>query len=169
MKNIVLLSSILLIVFLAGCTQYQNSYTQPASTPAVAPTQTSGQDQSQQTAHVSEPNVSTQQQTTQTQQSTTPTTRTFSFEVDDNGYYSNGEKVPSVSVNKSDAVTINFLVRTTNVYSGGLELRGCDQTTSGISPGKQGSLQFTASSSCTITGYWPSTNIAKSSLQVSVA
>lgn len=155
-------SLIVLIVFLAGCTQYQNNYTQPSVQQPV-------QNQTQETQPQVQPQVSEQPPVQTQQPSPTPMPREFSFEADDNGYYVNGQKIPSVSVSKDDVVKISFQVRTTNVYSGGLEMRGCGQTTGGIPPGKQGSLQFTASSSCTITGYWPSTNIPKSSLQVSVA
>ena len=158
--NKILLTSLILIVFLAGCTQYQNNYTQPSVQQPV-------QNPPQPTSQVSEQTPNQTQQTPTTQQ-TTPMTKEFSFEVDDNGYYVNGQKMTTISVSKDDIVKINFQVRTTNVYSGGLEMRGCGQATGGIPPGKEGSLQFTASSSCTITGYWPSTNIAKSSLQVSV-
>ena len=112
-------------------------------------------------------------QTTPTLASTpTPpalTVKGFTIEADDDGFYRDGQKITSVSVSKSDAVKITFKVREAGTYFGGLDFRGCGQDTPDTRPGASAEMQFTADSTCTITSYWPSSNVVKKSMQVVVS
>lgn len=98
-----------------------------------------------------------------------PTTKEFTLETDDIGYYTDGQKTTSVSVAKGDAVKITFKLRTQNIYSAGAEYRGCGASSPSAPPGGTTSMQFTASSTCTITAYWPASGVAKASMQVIVS
>ena len=99
---------------------------------------------------------------------TTPKPATYILEADDAGFYDNNVDVSSISAEKGAAVTITFNVRSTGVYYGGLDFRGCGQTSGGTLPGGSTTVSFTADTSCTITSYWPSSNVVKDTLQVSV-
>ena len=94
--------------------------------------------------------------------------REFAIEADDYGFYLGGMDVSSVSVNGGDSVRITFSVRTTGVYYGGLQFNGCGQGTGAVRPGNSAMMQFTSSSTCTITSYWPNSGVVKDSMQVIV-
>jgi len=95
----------------------------------------------------------------------------YIIEADDRGFYMNGADIDSISapIGASDAaVKITFKVRTTNVYYGGLQFKGCGLDTGKVSPGGSITVEFTAASTCTITSYWPSSSRVKDNLQVVV-
>jgi hypothetical protein len=96
-----------------------------------------------------------------------PMPTSYSVDANDGGFYMNGGSITSLSVPKGVSVTIKFNVLTTEVYHGGLDFRGCGQSTAGTSPGQSVDFQFTPQSSCGITSYWPSTGVAKRTLQIS--
>ncbi len=166
---------VLLVVFLAGCTtptdntyqeqssQYQSPYATPTSQ---TPPQTPPADQGTLQGDVVPP----PQPTPQSPQSAPQLmVQEFTFETDDSGYYNGSQQVESISVMKNNTVKINFNLRTTGIYPSGGEYRGCGTQSPAALPGGNTSLQFNASASCTITAYWPSSGVAKSSLQVVVA
>ncbi len=113
----------------------------------------------------------TSQQTppkTETQPEMQPSVKEFFIEADDRGFYINGADIGSISAGSGEALKITFNVRTTNVYYGGLDFRGCGQETDRVSPGGSTTVEFTATSTCTITSYWPSSSRVKDNLQVVV-
>ena len=81
----------------------------------------------------------------------------FDVEVDDAGFYPAAE----IRVDKGTKVKITFRVRTTNVYSGGLEIRSSKFNTQKIEPGSTKTVEFTANESFEFTSYWPVTNVKK--------
>ncbi len=103
------------------------------------------------------------------EQPAAPTTKEFTIEADDRGFYINNQDISSVSANKGSVVKITFQVRSQGVYYGGLDFRGCGQDTPNTSPGSSASVQFTADNTCTITSYWPSSGVVKDSMQVVVS
>ncbi len=98
-----------------------------------------------------------------------PATKEFSIQADDSGYYINNQKTTTISADSGNLVTINFTVKQAGTYYGGLDFRGCGHDTDDIKPGDSVSIQFTASSACGITSYWPVSNFPKSTLQVTVS
>lgn len=156
---------VLLVVFLAGCTtqvsndnapQEQIPPEQPYATPAAqAPPQTPPVGQGILQGEV----VTVSQSSTQE----------FTLETDDSGYYNGTQKVDSISVTKNNMVKITFNLRTAGIYPAGGEYRGCGTQSPSAAPGGTTSMQFNASSTCTITAYWPSTGVAKASLQAIVS
>jgi len=97
-----------------------------------------------------------------------PPVTEFPIEADDRGFYINGADTGSISAGSGEELKITFNVRTTNVYYGGLDFRGCGQDTEKVSPGGSTTVEFTAASTCTITSYWPSSSRVKDNLQVVV-
>lgn len=98
-----------------------------------------------------------------------PSVKEYAIEADDSGFYMGTQQISSLSVAGGDEVKITFQVRQTGVYYGGLDFRGCQQSSGGTLPGSSTVIQFIASDTCTITSYWPSSGIAKSNLQVTVS
>lgn len=90
----------------------------------------------------------------------------FTVEADDKGFYINGEDISSIRVPEGTHVYITFQVRSKGVYYGGLDFRGCGESSGGTKPGKSTEIEFTASDDCKITSYWPSSGIAKDTLHV---
>ena len=83
--------------------------------------------------------------------------RQFTIEADDR------DATPSkISVNAGDTVEITFMVKTTNVYFGGLDFRGGPVDTGTIDPGESKMVSFTASETFKIIPYWPSSGTKKS-------
>ena len=97
-----------------------------------------------------------------------PKAATYSIDANDGGFYMDGASISSISVPKGATATITFNVLTTMVYHGGLDFRGCGQSVGGTPPGQSVQFQFAADSSCGITSYWPSTGVAKRTLEISV-
>jgi len=88
---------------------------------------------------------------------------TFRIEADDRGFYPN-----SISVNKGDEVEITFVVRTSNVYFGGLDFRSNLFRSPKVTPGNQWKTTFTADETFSIKSYWPASNKLKSTMTVNV-
>ena len=105
---------------------------------------------------------------TQTPPPVQPSVKVFVIEADDGGFYMNGADTSSISASSGENLKITFNVRTTNVYYGGLDFRGCGQQTDRVSPGGSTTVEFTATNTCTITSYWPSSSRVKDNLQVVV-
>ncbi|MEW6722265.1 MAG: hypothetical protein AB1324_03315 [Candidatus Micrarchaeota archaeon] len=92
-------------------------------------------------------------------------TKEFTVEADDNAFYP-----PSpIQVNEGDMVKITFVVRSSNVYFGGLDFRSPKFKTAALKPGESGSVEFVADESFTITSYWPASGVRKSDLSVEVS
>lgn len=96
-----------------------------------------------------------------------PVVRYYEIEADDYGFYINGSPAPSLEVNRNDIVNITFVARTSNVYTLGLDFRGCDQSST-VVPGESTTMSFTAKNNCAISSYWPSTGVLKSSITIIV-
>lgn len=96
-----------------------------------------------------------------------PVVRTYEIEADDYGFYINGSPAYSLEVNKNDIVNITFMARTSNVYTLGLDFRGCGQFSSAL-PGQESQISFDAKNNCAISSYWPSTGVLKSSITIIV-
>lgn len=97
-----------------------------------------------------------------------PTTEQYTIAADDYGYYQGSQTISSLQVGKGNSVQITFQVSATKVYYGGLDFRGCGQTTGTIAPGGTTNFSFTAESTCTITSYWPTSGVVKANLQIIV-
>lgn len=156
---------VILIVFISGCTaQVDKTRTPPTETQQQTPDQTNQETPTQQP---------TEQGTLQgdviSQEQPPPTTKEFTIEADDSGFYKDGQMISSIQTSNGDMVKITFQVRSQGVYYGGLDFRGCGQNSGGTVPGGSTIVQFTADSTCTITSYWPSSGVVKSNLQVIVS
>jgi len=90
----------------------------------------------------------------------------FSIEADDRGFYIGGSDVASISASSGKKLKLTFNVRSTGVYYGGLDFRGCGFKTERVSPGSSTTVEFSPTSTCTITSYWPSSGVVKDNLQV---
>lgn len=92
----------------------------------------------------------------------------FTIEADDNGFYQDGTRITSLNVGTGETITINFKVRTTNVYFGGLEFKSSDYgiDTPDVAPGGSTIVEFKADNSGNISSYWPSSNRLKATLQI---
>jgi len=99
----------------------------------------------------------------------TSTTQEFSIEADDSAFYMSNQRISSISVTKGNTVKITFKVKEAGTYFGGLDFRGCGQDTQDTRPGSSVDVQFNAASTCTITSYWPASNVRKTDLQVVVS
>lgn len=95
-----------------------------------------------------------------------PAIQKFSLEADDSGFYQNGQDTASLVVSSGLAVQITFIVRTSNVYYGGLDFRGCGVQSPAVPPGGSTTLEFTTSATCSILSYWPASGVVKDSLLV---
>ena len=99
----------------------------------------------------------------------TESQKEFTILADDDGFYINGEDVDSISVNLGEEIKITFNVDSDNVYYAGLDFRGCGFDTDNISPGGSVDVEFIVQNTCTITSYWPSSNVVKDRLNVMIS
>jgi len=99
----------------------------------------------------------------------TPTIREVSLEADDKGFYQGASRIDSLTFQKDTKIKMTLNVNIKNVYYGGLDFRGCGTSSSRTQPGESTSLQFTADKPCTISSYWPLSNVKKADLQILVA
>ena len=96
--------------------------------------------------------------TTTIQMTTTTQVKVFTLEADDLGFYPDG----TVTVNKGDNVEIEFVVRTSGTYYGGLDFRSSIWGDTGtVKPGEAKTVQFIANDSFIFTSYWPVSNVKK--------
>ena len=93
---------------------------------------------------------------------TAPAFYEFKLEADDLGFYPE----PTITVPKGSRVKIHFIVRTTNVYYGGLDFRSSKFKTEAVKPGGTTDVEFIADESFVFTSYWPLSNIQKASGKV---
>ena len=152
--------SLIAIIFISGCATQVNEQGQETPTPT---------QEVEQTPPELPPGGALEGEVELPPPPALPTLQEITLETDDNGYYLNGQKLASIPVVNGNVVKITFNLRTQGVYSAGAEYRGCDTSSPSAPPGGTTSLQFTASSSCTITAFWPASGVAKASLQIVVA
>lgn len=93
-----------------------------------------------------------------------PAATEIRLEADDNGFYPSG----NISVSKGSIVKLAFVVRTINVYYGGLDFRSLKFKTESVKPGGSTIVEFTADESFTITSYWPASGVRKADLRVEI-
>lgn len=93
-----------------------------------------------------------------------PKTQEFTIEADDHGFYPSSD----ITVSKGTHVKITFIVRTINVYYGGLDFRSSEFKTESTKPGNSVTVEFTANSPLIITSYWPLTGVSKANLQIGI-
>lgn len=88
----------------------------------------------------------------------------YKLEADDSGFY------PSslIEVKKGSKVKLNFVVRTSNVYYGGLRFDSDKFKTETVKPGESVAVEFVADESFAFYSYWPLTNVLKATGKVSV-
>ncbi len=86
------------------------------------------------------------------------------IEADDRGFYPDS----TITVKKGAKVKINFMVRETNVYYGGLDFRSSKFKTASAKPGETAAVEFTADESFEFTSWWPASNVLKSTGKVVV-
>lgn len=98
----------------------------------------------------------------------TPMIVKFTIEADDYGFYISGTDINSVSAKKGENVEITYNVKSTNVYYGGLDFRGCGENSATILPGGSTLVKFTAETSCDIKSYWPASGVLKDQMTVNV-
>ena len=93
-----------------------------------------------------------------------PKVKEFVIEGDDDALYPD-----TITVKKGDAVKITFLVRTKEVYFGGLDFRSdVWGTTNKIKKGGNATVEFTADKSFEFKSYWPASNKLKATGQIIV-
>lgn len=159
---------IVLIVFISGCATQVNETAQPQGEEVTVPTETQPIEEAP-----AQPTEGTLQGEVAQQEISSipplPSTQEFTMETDDSGYYMNGQKITSISATRGNIVKITFNLRTQGIYPAGAEYRGCGTQSPSAPPEGTTSMQFTTSSSCTITAYWPASGVAKASMQVIVS
>ena len=159
---------VILIVFISGCATQISETTQVPTTPAQEQIQEIPPQPTPQPAGES----TLQGEVTPTQQEQPPplpTVKEFTIDADDRGFYIDNKDTSSVPVLKGEIVKITFKVREAGTYYGGLDFKGCGQDTPDTKPGASVEIQFTADQACTITSYWPASNVIKDSMQVIVS
>lgn len=88
----------------------------------------------------------------------------FIVEADDYGFYPE-----NLSVRANDKIRISFKFKESRIYYGGLDIKGPFETINFRHGDKQPVLaEFTAIEDLKITSYWPSSNIKKADLTVSI-
>jgi len=92
-----------------------------------------------------------------------PSIQEFVIEADDDGLYPS-----SIEVKKGDSVKIIFVVRSKNVYFGGLDFRSDYFTTETGFSGSNVTVEFTAEKPFSFTSYWPASNTKKATGNVIV-
>jgi hypothetical protein len=93
-----------------------------------------------------------------------PVVAEFKLEADDYGFYPAG----NLEVPRGAKVRINFIVRSSNVYYGGLDFRSPKFRTEAIKPGGVTAVEFTADESFSISSYWPASGVLKASINLTV-
>ncbi len=93
-----------------------------------------------------------------------PVLQEFKLEADDLGFYPSN----AITVPKNSKVKIHFIVRTNNVYYGGLDFRSPKFKTESVKPGGEISVEFIADESFEFTSYWPLSGVIKSIGKVTV-
>lgn len=93
-----------------------------------------------------------------------PAAAEFKLEADDRGFYPE----QSIAVAKGTKIAITFVVRTENVYYGGLDFRSSKFKTPSVKPGGSTTVEFVADESLVITSYWPLSGVEKAKLKVEV-
>jgi hypothetical protein len=104
------------------------------------------------------------EQSIQREQSIQPQVFEFTLEADDFGFYPQS----TIEVPKGSKVKITFVVRTSNVYYGGLDFRSPKFETRQVRPGERTTVEFVADESFTFTSYWPLSGVQKATGRVIV-
>ncbi|MDP3999232.1 MAG: DUF5667 domain-containing protein [bacterium] len=93
-----------------------------------------------------------------------PATAEFKIEADDKGFYPEA----ILFVKKGARVKIHFIVRTDNVYYGGLDFRSSKFKTESVKPGGSVDVEFIADESLGFSSYWPASGVLKASGKIVV-
>ena len=171
MKKIILISLLVAVIFLAGCTQNptQNNQNNEDKCPFVErpadndecsyfPVYDAGG------ICIRNYECQPKQNTNQDIQETMPGLKEFTIEGNDLGLYPE-----TITVNKGDKVKIMFKVRQDKVYYGGLDFRSDAWGDTGkILPGGSEAVEFTADETFEFKSYWPSSNKLKATGTVNV-
>ncbi|MBI4991974.1 MAG: hypothetical protein HZB99_02040 [Candidatus Harrisonbacteria bacterium] len=88
----------------------------------------------------------------------------FKLEADDRGFYPN----PSLSVPRGSKVKIHFLVRTENVYYGGLRFTSPKFKTEAVKPGSTATVEFLADEPFEFQSWWPLNDVLKATGKITV-
>lgn len=99
-----------------------------------------------------------------TSQTTIPGPISFKVEADDKGFYPQNY----LTVTKGTKVSLTFIVRSENVYYGGLDFRSSKFKTETVKPGGSTAVEFTADDALKITSYWPLTDTSKATLTIDI-
>lgn len=91
-----------------------------------------------------------------------PAVTELTIEADDRGFYPGSLPV----FLSGTRVIITFVVRTTNVYYGGLDFRSSKFSSVAALPGGKATVEFTVDSSFVITSYWPASGVKKADLDI---
>ena len=94
---------------------------------------------------------------------TQPSKPEFTIEADDRGFYPQ-----EITVNRGDSLKITFIVRQSNVYYSGLQIRGPSFDTGKIAPGSRQTITLKPDATFTFTSYWPSSGVKKADGKVVV-
>ena len=86
-----------------------------------------------------------------------PVFHEFNLEADDFGFYP--ENI--IAVPKGSKVKLNFIVRTSSVYYGGLDFRSSKFKTDPVKPGSRISVEFIADQDFDFQSYWPLSGVLK--------
>jgi hypothetical protein len=106
--------------------------------------------------------------TPQTQMQQTQSVQEYTLGADDYGFYLTDNKITSLSVSTGNPLKLTFDVNPTNVYYGGLQIKGCGQDTGKIVPGGTAVIEFTPTANCRITSYWPASGVVKSNIDLKI-
>lgn len=87
----------------------------------------------------------------------------FKIEADDNGF-----SMPLVNVPKGSKVKLHFIVKTTNVYYGGLRFTSPKFKTGSVKSGESATVEFIADESFSFQSWWPLQDVLKSTGKVNV-
>jgi len=96
--------------------------------------------------------------------STAPTASEFKIEADDSGFY----PTSVIEISQGATVKIHFIVRSTNVYYGGLDFRSIKFKTASVKPGGLATVEFVADQSFEFSSYWPLSSVLKATGKVVV-
>lgn len=88
----------------------------------------------------------------------------FTLEADDLGFY----PTSTLTIPNGALVKLTFVVRTTNVYYGGLDFRSKKFNTPSVKPGDSYTVEFTADESFDFTSFWPLSGVEKQRGKVAV-
>ena len=148
----------LIILILTGCAKTQPekesgviSLGNPANSEVPSQTPVPSQQSLEQTPPPAQSNVQPESPSAKTN------VQELTLEADDKGFYPENK----ITVEKDKTARVTFRVRTSNVYYGGLQIKGTLFNTGDIRPGSSKTVEFVATSDSTFASYWPSSGVKK--------